>query len=540
MYEPLRDPEWDPETLQAALLEDQDSLGWGAVTNLDAFFSKVYYYYVEEGFWCIVVTRATNLITLGFTIGFSTFLLLFVNWTNLFLCSSASLHFKGSPGEEGPCSKAQIVRNEVFADITLFELVVMCYFGIFAVYWLWNLIRFGYAVRDSAEMRHFFHHHLHISDDQLALIEWSQVVSKLVRLQERDLKLCIVKDLTALDITNRIMRRDNYMIALVNQRLLHFPLAAPWGLIPCLRRKAAKRTNVTAHTSLPSPSSSSAAAAYTPPILPTQSSSSSSSSSSPAPPRPSPKRAKPDRMLSFAGAQAMTSAAAAADPHQSYDSWGDMGSGLGGLDETDVEGSSEAVGRGGTSHLGQYLVFGKTLEWNLRFCVLNSMFDQQFSIRKHFLSEQGVRALQRRFILMGLLNLLLLPFIMIFMLIFFFLENAEELNAKKSVLGPRQWTPFAQWQIREFNELPHFFQRRTNLSQAPAQKYLSLYPSSLGSILAQCVAFISGAVVGTLALLTFIDSSVLLSIRLLGKSLLWWLAMCSAVLAASRGLIPSR
>jgi autophagy-related protein 9 len=52
-----------------------------------------------------------------------------------------------------------------------------------------------------------------------------------------------------------------------------------------------------------------------------------------------------------------------------------------------------------------------------------------------FVGQEGVRALKRRFFVMGILNLVLMPFIMIFMLIFFFLKNAEELHSKKSVLG---------------------------------------------------------------------------------------------------------
>jgi hypothetical protein len=58
-----------------------------------------------------------------------------------------------------------------------------------------------------------------------------------------------------------------------------------------------------------------------------------------------------------------------------------------------------------------------------------------------FYGASGVEALQRRFRWMGILNLILMPFIMIFMVIFFFLKHAEELHSSKSVMGPRQWTP---------------------------------------------------------------------------------------------------
>jgi hypothetical protein len=36
---------------------------WSAISNLDAFFTKVYVYYVEKGFWCMVATRITNIMS---------------------------------------------------------------------------------------------------------------------------------------------------------------------------------------------------------------------------------------------------------------------------------------------------------------------------------------------------------------------------------------------------------------------------------------------------------------------------------------------
>lgn len=112
------------------------------MTNLDAFFCKVYTYYVEKGFWCMIAARITNLLsdhthkhtqvallavsevvlvcmshlpisrllslcapplsTLAFTISFSTFLLLFVNWHAFFFCDS------------GDCDAIVSFRAQVF------------------------------------------------------------------------------------------------------------------------------------------------------------------------------------------------------------------------------------------------------------------------------------------------------------------------------------------------------------------------------------------------------------------------------------------
>lgn len=40
-------------------------------------------YWEEKGFWVIVVARVLNLLALGFTVVFSGFLLIWVNWSAL-------------------------------------------------------------------------------------------------------------------------------------------------------------------------------------------------------------------------------------------------------------------------------------------------------------------------------------------------------------------------------------------------------------------------------------------------------------------------
>ena len=61
-------------------------------------------------------------------------------------------------------------------------------------------------------------------DSARQVLSWDTVVQRIVELQ-RTVRLCIVKDqLTAHDIANRILRKENFMIAFVNRMLL--PLQA--------------------------------------------------------------------------------------------------------------------------------------------------------------------------------------------------------------------------------------------------------------------------------------------------------------------------
>jgi autophagy-related protein 9 len=58
---------------------------------LDVFFGNVYKYYCQKGFVPTVATGASDVVTLGFTVIFSTFLLSWVNWGKRF-AGTCSVH----------------------------------------------------------------------------------------------------------------------------------------------------------------------------------------------------------------------------------------------------------------------------------------------------------------------------------------------------------------------------------------------------------------------------------------------------------------
>jgi hypothetical protein len=82
----------------------------------------------------------------------------------------------------------------------------------------------------------------------------------------------------------------------------------------------------------------------------------------------------------------------------------------------------------------QYLTLGgdtltKSLEWNLRYCLMAYLFDRSGQVRKEFVKEKRrgdlVDGLKRRFVFMGCLNLLFSPFIVVYLLIYSFFRYFE-------------------------------------------------------------------------------------------------------------------
>lgn len=171
------------------------------------------------------------------------------------------------------------------------------------------------------------------------------------------------------------------------------------------------------------------------------------------------------------------------------------------------------------------------------FLIQPSHVSNNEAVSQVFLKDK--QGLRWRFIYLGVLHFILLPFMLLFMIIHFFLENAQQFHANKAYLGPRQWSPLALWTFREFNELPHVFDHRINKSIPATDTYISLFHNPYVAVLARCGSYLTGALVATLFVLSIFDEAILLYVHFLDHNLLWYLGIFSALYAASRTVIPN-
>ncbi|KAI9348141.1 autophagy protein Apg9-domain-containing protein [Obelidium mucronatum] len=188
------------------------------------------------------------------------------------------------------------------------------------------------------------------------------------------------------------------------------------------------------------------------------------------------------------------------------------------------------------------IVVTKILEWNLYFCVVLYAFDEKGALRRRFLKSNHRRrlviGLQQRFELMGILNLLFSPFLLVIAILYSLFKYAEEYQKSPASLGARQYTLQAQWTLREFNELPHTFQTRLNRSYPLAVKYLDQFRKQKTILLARLISFIAGAFVAALAMLAILDQELTEFEITPGRSALFYITVFGGILAAVRGTIP--
>ncbi|KAF9067555.1 autophagy protein Apg9-domain-containing protein [Rhodocollybia butyracea] len=406
---------------------------WVNVYNLDAFLQEVYYYYEGKGIYSIALSRGLNLLTIGFVIGFSTFLLGCIDYSRI------------HPDKQMRLSEAIVDRC-----VSKFSGFSFLFFILFIAFYIWQIATFILGIMRLGDMYNFYTHLLKVPDADIQTISWPEIVRRIGMIREDNPLTAIsskrsgpsgaVSDtssakLDAHDIANRIMRQENYLIALFNKDLLDLRVPLP----PIVKK-----------------------------FIP--------------------------------------------------------------QDEERREGSK-----------GKMLT--QALEWNLRFCLMEYLFDRHGRVRKLFLKSKNrgalIDGLRRRFVFMGILNAIFAPFIVLYLLMYSFFRYFEEYHKDPSTIGGRRYTSYAQWKFREFNELPHFFIRRLDESHPVANIYIGQFPNEKMTLIMRFVAFISGSFAAVLFLATVFDPDVFVHLEITPhRTVVFYLALFGTVLAVARGMIP--
>ncbi|KAK8117269.1 uncharacterized protein PG998_005550 [Apiospora kogelbergensis] len=389
---------------------DKAMYRWANVQNLDIFIGEVYNYYLGAGMWCILLDRVLHLLQ---CIDFSK------------IRDSKSLSQVMVP----KCTK----NMWGIWNLGLW----LCSF-----YVIWQTIQFALDIPRLMHIRDYYTYLLEIPEEDMQTVSWQDIVSRITGLRDQNVKTASnitpsqrrylsqqlgphmvsqsKERLDAMDIANRLMRRENYIIALFNKDVLDFTVP-----IPFLRNR---------------------------------------------------------------------------------------------------------------------LFFSQTLLWTLHFSILGLVFDENNQVRPRILRSENRgqlgRDLRVRFAFAATMNLIFSPFVAMFLLIDFVFTYYNEFKTNASFFGVRQYTPLAEWKFREFNELPHHFKERTNLSYPFAKHYMDQFPKKKTESGAKAVRFFAGALIAIIAIVGFSDPEMFVDFDIFpGMNALGFLAICTTTWALANGMI---
>ncbi len=383
--------------------------------NLDAFLQEVYQYYVEHGIWSILLSRAISLLTELFLFSFGMFLTTCIDYSKV-------------PGSK---ATSDIMVPKCMQNASWIKNAALFFF---LIYWFMQLSSHIRDIRRLFEMQRFFLHVLGINDTDIQTVSWRRVVQGLVKVQNANVATAPPtkarhytgytrpqQRINPETIANRLMRKDNFYVALYNKDILDFTLPLPL--------------------------------------------------------------------------------------------------------------------------FGNRQFYSKSLEWCIDFCLTNFVFDERGSIRPFCLDVKNraalVKTLRDRLQFAALTSVLLAPFNILRFCTTYFFRYYTEFTRNPSRISARSFTPFAEWKIREFNELEHLFQRRLRQAMPFANEYLKQFPKNKQDQTARFIALVSGAIAAVLGMFSVWDSELFLGFEVTpGRTALFWLTVFVGIFGLAHGALP--
>lgn len=461
----------------------------------DRFLNAVHHYFAEKGLNHALLARFLNTLTLAFSLGFSALILLYIDWGAIVgeraydACARFATQSHETPAQACDAVKLGYLHHAPLRRLSsAMATLAIAYLAAAGAYVLWSARHFVRDVHALLRIRQFFVRWLGLPDAALeqGRVTWAHVLKRLVAVHRSHAH----QGLSELDVVNCIMRKDNFLIALVNGG------AMPTSSLGECVRGATSRLSAKVAAALRGGRGS----------------------------RPTAAGSQTHRGLGaeddyFDGMELMLAETAPPAPDSNASS---------------SEDTSKRWQHGGTA-VGPSVLLTKAITWNLYWCLLDPMFDDAtMRVKSDFLRD--VDGLRKRFRYAAMLNLCFAPFTAASLFLHYAMKHAEHFYSNpNAIVSNRGWSEVALWKFRLYNEVDHIFARRCARAHKPASEYVSQFPSPMMSIAMKFVSFVVGSFAALLIVLTFIDDSIL-EVHLLGRTMLWYAAVFGVVLTISRSL----
>ena len=185
---------------------------WGIVANMDVFLQHLYQYYYHRGLVPMVCKFLVEFVSLLFTLWLSLILMKDVDWKLLATCK-----------DEKTCETnwSDYYRKDSTLSWTHWWLI-QGYTSLLLAYAFFSVWSFWQSLQHAWTCQYIVHDKLGISKRKLqgGAVAWDTVVQKLLQAQDSGEYRMALRQLDPLLIAQRIMRKENFLIAFWNQNLL--------------------------------------------------------------------------------------------------------------------------------------------------------------------------------------------------------------------------------------------------------------------------------------------------------------------------------
>lgn len=176
----------------------------------------------------------------------------------------------------------------------------------------------------------------------------------------------------------------------------------------------------------------------------------------------------------------------------------------------------------------------KLLEWNFIFCFINPLINENREISDDIKLDinkyhEKVKTQLKR---VTIINLIFMPFLLIFIIMYMFLQYGEQFYNNPQLIMNRQWSTKALWKLRYYNELPHLFNARMENAAIATKDYDKQFPSRLYGTIAHFIMFVTGSFFMIMIIITLLNENLLINLTIsFNRPILWYIGIIGGVMA---------
>ena len=166
----------------------------------DVFYCNLYNYYYNGGFVTIITSNILEIFSLIFGIFFMTFIFVLLDWGKILKC--------GNQNEIQDCGDISLYINPHIPNV--FCIFILLIASIFTLY---RLASFILNYKKLVNVHNFYKYSLKITTYDLQTMKWSHIINKISK----------NVNLTIYEITNIILKKQNYLLSLINNIIINVP-----------------------------------------------------------------------------------------------------------------------------------------------------------------------------------------------------------------------------------------------------------------------------------------------------------------------------
>lgn len=183
------------------------------ITDLDEFFRNVYDFYYNKGYKNILTQTVLDNLSYLFSIHFIILNLFIIDWKQIIMSCK---YENRCMIELSKKFTVEEIKENLYSNKILFTL---CYSFLMTYYFAF-LIRSFILIKNMKFIKNIYDYKLKIKQSELENIKFDKILKRLIHLQKVEGFCRIKENITKYDIISRIMRQDNYMIALFSNNII--------------------------------------------------------------------------------------------------------------------------------------------------------------------------------------------------------------------------------------------------------------------------------------------------------------------------------